>query len=198
MSNVKFLPWIGTNYKEGIKGKRILVLGESHYCANESEAVATLTQDIIKDLFDENSVHEGYKNTYTKFAKALVGEDLQFSEREAVWNSVAFYNYVQFPISEARKSPTAEEFLNSEAAFFNILNDLQPDYIIAWGKRLYNNLPDKGNQGVDLVVPNEEPIETWTYILENKATVQVLGITHPSAGFSWDWWYKMIDTFIER
>ena len=36
MSNINFKPWIGKNYFiNGYKGKRILVLGESHYCMNE-------------------------------------------------------------------------------------------------------------------------------------------------------------------
>ena len=34
---VKFLPWVGEYYKEveGFQGKKILVLGDSHYCAKE-------------------------------------------------------------------------------------------------------------------------------------------------------------------
>ena len=36
MSNINFKPWIGKNYlTKGYQGKRILVLGESHYCSKE-------------------------------------------------------------------------------------------------------------------------------------------------------------------
>lgn len=191
-----FLPWVGKEYQKGIQGKRVLILGESHYCADPAEAIPTLTQDIIKDLFDKHSVHEPYKNTYTKFAKALAGTDLDFEDKERIWNMVAFYNYVQTPISGARVSPTPQEFQNSDDAFFETLEQLQPEYVIVWGKRMYDNLPNQGVKGTYLKAKGEDSLETWTYTLNNGNTVKLLGITHPSAGFSWDWWHKMIMTFI--
>ena len=36
MSSINFEPWVGKNYSTtGYQGKKILVLGESHYCINE-------------------------------------------------------------------------------------------------------------------------------------------------------------------
>lgn len=197
MSQIKFLPWIGKEYQKGINGKKVLVLGESHYCAKESDAEPTLTQEIIIDLFNADSPHEGYKNTYTKFAKAIAGRDLGFTEKEQVWDSVAFYNYVQVPISEARVSPSAEEFENSEAALFEILEQLKPDYVIAWGYRLYDNLPNKGCRGGHLRVSNQEVHEVWCYTLSNKQIVPVLRMIHPSSAYSWTYWHETIKTFIE-
>lgn len=197
MSKVKFSPWIGNHYHKGIKGKRILVLGESHYCENEKDAIPSLTIDIIKDLFDENSLHEPYKNTYTKFAKALEGSDINFQDKKRIWNSVAFYNYVQVPISEARKSPTSEQFKGAEEAFFQVLEQLQPDYVLAWGQRLYDNLPNKGIQGQDLIVSSSESHEVWCYTLNNGKNIPLLRITHPSAAFSWDVWHNTILAFLK-
>ena len=35
MDNVVFIPWVGDYYfKEGYNNKKILILGESHYCDN--------------------------------------------------------------------------------------------------------------------------------------------------------------------
>lgn len=197
MSKVKFLPWIGSEYQKGINGKRILVLGESHYCENAKDAVSSLTIDIIKDLFDENSFHEPYKNTYTKFAKALEGGDIDLLGKKRIWNSIAFYNYVQVPISEARKAPTAAEFRGAEEAFFQVLEQLQPDYVIVWGQRLYDNLPNKGMQGQDLIVSSIESHEVWCYTLNNGKNIPLLRITHPSAAFSWDVWHRTILAFLK-
>jgi len=33
--NVFFIPYKGSKYEQGYKNKRILVLGESHYCADD-------------------------------------------------------------------------------------------------------------------------------------------------------------------
>ena len=68
MSDIRFKPWVGDRYGCGIVGydangkiiygtenhigKRVLVLGESHYCANpETEATPFLTINIIASSF---------------------------------------------------------------------------------------------------------------------------------------------------
>lgn len=202
MKNVKFLPWIGNKYSRGITGKHILILGESHYCAHpETEAVPGLTQNIIEDLFDPNSEHEPYKRTYTKFERALAGREIELSDKRGkrkVWDDVMFYNYVQEPISGARVAPSAMQFRNSEAAFFEVLNQYKPHKVIVWGKRLCNNLPRKGRQLPDLVDNSGTAHEVWGYTLDNGHTVEVISCTHPSAAFSWDYWHEVFKQFINR
>ena len=121
MKHVIFSPWVGKHYHTGWNGKRMMVLGESHYCASSEEAVPQITNRTITDLMDADSEHEGYKNTYTKFANALAGKFLSFDERKRLWHSVLFYNYVQVPMSGARIPPTTQEFAQSETAFFEVL-----------------------------------------------------------------------------
>lgn len=204
-SVVKFKPWVGENYETGIhQGKKLMILGESHYCANpETEATEDITIKIIEDLLDPFSEYEGYKNTYTKFAKAVVGEK-QFSDetKKEFWQHVIFYNYVQTAISGARVSPTTEQFRNSEQAFFEIISQYQPDLIIVWGKRLYNNLPQQGTQLPDLQISQGiyagESSEVWSYTIGGK-TIVLLPITHPSASmFELQYHKDLIYQFIEK
>lgn len=204
-SVVKFKPWVGENYETGIhQGKKLMILGESHYCANpETEATEDITIKVIEDLLDPFSEHEGYKNTYTKFAKAVVGEK-QFSDetKKEFWQQVIFYNYVQTAISGARVSPTTEQFRNSEQAFFEIISQYQPDLIIVWGKRLYNNLPQQGTQLPDLQISQGiyagESSEVWSYTIGGK-TIALLPITHPSASmFELQYHKDLIYQFIEK
>jgi len=199
MGKILFRPWVGAFYRGGIQGKKVLVLGESHYCANASDAYADMTIDIIKDLMAPSSEFEEYKNTYTKFAEAISGRKLSwnsFSELERIWNSIAFYNFVQEPISGARVSPTTAQFRDSDEAFFQVLENLRPDVVIAWGTRLYNNLPQKGTQGPDTPTPDGNGVETWTYTISGGHVVKVLPITHPSAGFSPEYWNSVIEAFL--
>lgn len=204
-SVVKFKPWVGENYETGIhQGKKLMILGESHYCANpETEATEDITIKVIEDLLDPFSEHEGYKNTYTKFAKSVVGEK-QFTEesKKDFWQHVIFYNYVQTAISGARIAPTTEQFRNSEQAFFEILSQYHPDLIIVWGKRLYNNLPQQGTQLPDLQISQGiyagESSEVWSYTIEGK-TIALLPITHPSASmFELQYHKDLIYQFIEK
>ena len=51
MHKLNFHPWIGNHYSTtGFAGKRILALGESHYCENASDA----TEDITRKVVDSN------------------------------------------------------------------------------------------------------------------------------------------------
>ena len=220
---VKFLPWVGINYECGIKGfdengiivygtkedpgKKILIVGESHYCANLADAISKLTQIIIADLIDPNSEWEPYKNTYTKFIKSLTGhlDNLEFNDKKEAWEHLGFYNYVQEPMTGPRISPTPEDFKNSEEAFWEILNELKPDLIIIWGARLYNNLPQDGKQLEDLEIKcidedGDEDIiyiELWSYKIDG-CIIPIMGITHPSTGFDTEFWNKALSIFIEN
>lgn len=201
MKNIKFLPWVGSNYQRGISGKRVLILGDSHYCARLSDATPQLTQNIIEDLFDSSSAFEHYKNTYTKFERSLAGHEIDQSDKRGkrkVWNDVMFYNYVQEALSGPREAPSARQFSASEAPFFEVLNHYKPHKIIAWGTRLYNHLPQKGKQLPDLVDHSNTPHEVWSYTLNNGQTVEVIQCVHPSAGFSWDYWHEVFKQFINR
>ena len=206
MSDIRFNPWVGDKYALGIigydangkviygtasqVGKKILVLGESHYCANpETEATAFLTIDIIADILNPDSEWEAYKNTYTKFIKSLIGSiaDLEQNDKENAWQHVVFYNYVQTPMSGARVAPTAEDFKNSERAFFEVLQTYKPDVVIVWGNRLYNNLPKGGKQLDDLTIATGNftgnSTEMWSYNVCGR-DIAVMPITHPSTGYS--------------
>lgn len=64
-------------------------------------------------------------------------------DREAFWESIAFYEYVQWWLDRARRRPTDAMFSKSDKAFFEVLSVLKPDLIIAWGVRLFDEgLPD--------------------------------------------------------
>lgn len=195
---IKFKPWIGDNYQQGISGRKVLVLGESHYCANPADATSFITVEVISDLLNPASGFEAYKNTYTKFAKALSGKtgNMSAAEKSQLWHSVAFYNYVQEPITGPRTSPAEAQFKRSEQAFKEVLEALNPDVVIVWGHRLYNHLPGYGNQGPDISGPDGATFETWVYPFSNGTEARVLGIDHPSTGFTPEYWHNVISRFI--
>lgn len=186
MSNINFNPWIGENYSDGgCFGKRILVLGESHYGQNKG---SSMTQDIIYD--------QAYSNytmpAYTNFERALAGYTTDSDDRERIWNSVAFYNYVQECLSGARKSPTAEQFTDSEDAFFETLDKLEPDVVLVWGTRLWENLPYTNYEAEEECEYEGYPYRSGTYTTDNGTKVTCYEMQHPSSGFSWSWWHRFL------
>lgn len=128
LDSVHFLPWVGDNYELGIKsvgengviygtdkepGKKILVLGESHYCADKKDAVKDLTIKVIDDFVYSKSEHEPYKSTYIKFERSLAGHVIDEEERKKLWSHFMFYNYLQVPLTGPRMIPTGFDILNS-------------------------------------------------------------------------------------
>jgi hypothetical protein len=204
MKDVKFLPWEGENYqKGGFNGKKILVIGESFYCSEE-EAVATLTTNIVEDYLairkgEYRKNNGGWTNTYLKFERSLKGKETNPEESRIIWNSIAFYNYLQVPMSGARESGSPIDYKNAEKAFFEVLNKLQPDLIIVWGVRLFQKLPGikEGWIGCDLLEfdwdnGQNKKINNGYYQLKNGKKSRVVAIYHPSVGYSWDKWHKVI------
>ena len=198
MEHVKFMPWKGENYqKDGFNGKRILVIGESFYCSEE-DAVATLTDKIVNDYLairnGEPCDNKGrWTNTYLKFERSLVGEETTPERSREIWNSIAFYNYLQVPMSGARESGTKMDYKNAEKAFFEVINELQPDLIIVWGVgKLFNNLPEDNWRWGETLEFDGRPVKNGYYQLKNGNDVRCIAVKHPSTGYSWDKWHEVI------
>lgn len=202
MKNVFFKPWIGKDYESGgIFGKKILVLGEAHLCGgcddcgkvdNAEECADFTSKDCVKLLLDGHTA--SWTGTFRKFERSLVNHETTLEESQRIWNSVAFYNYVQKAMDSSRKAPEWVDFRNSEDAFFEVLDKLMPDLIIVWGvTRMYDLMPggDRWREGDELVIDNYK-VHNGNYRLSDEKEARVLWVYHPSAGYSWDWWHNVI------
>lgn len=205
---VKFLPWIGYEYEKGIyyneigelecgngKGKKVLVLGESFYWGDEEDDTEENNDDashfletLIKLVISEDSNFN--IRTFKRFEKAMAYKNKEWglTQRQVFWNHLIFYDYVQEPLKYPRLSPTEEQFEDSEKSFWKVIEICNPDIIIAWGKRLYNHLPQEGEQGEDIEC-NDDSVETWVY----RKNIRVIPIIHPAAPmFSTQVWYNIL------
>jgi hypothetical protein len=167
MTNVFFRPWVGENYKSaGFNGKRILVLGESCYCGGclpDGDCADGEPQDwweeeewkVCRDKIpDVVTGFLAYKNgdpqklkpawsmrTYRRFTDIFMGHKCTPDETQAFWNSFVLYTYVQTSLEGPSISPNQEEWATGEKPFFEAIAEYSPDVIIAWGRRLWNNMP---------------------------------------------------------
>lgn len=110
---VKFLPFVGDSYEHGISfdeegnlvlgteakpGKKVLVLGESHYCDEElsDEELSSFTREVL-DCYLNSEERYSWMRTFLKFEHALSNADPNI-DSESIWNHLMFYNYLQFPL----------------------------------------------------------------------------------------------------
>ena len=214
--NIFFQPFVGMDYANGgIFGKRIMILGESHYCDESCtdcgdcqlhRECMNFTQQVLDDYLNENKERQNWMRTFLKFERSLVGEETNQAMRLKIWNSVIFFNYLQAAMGGPREAGAAEQYHQAGKAFFEVIEKYQPEYVIVWGKRLWNNLPgghwrQEQVSDVHWVDCNDMEVEgTWVpngfYMMPGGKHVKALVVNHPSVGYSWDYWYKVIQRFL--
>ena len=134
--------------------------------------------------------------TFLKFERSLVGEETNQAMRLKIWNSVIFFNYLQVAMGGPREAGAVEQYHQAGKAFFEVIEKYQPEYVIVWGKRLWNNLPNVGWQDGDDIVVDGYHVATGVYILSNGRQVKVMAVNHPSVGYPWDYWNRVIQDFL--
>jgi hypothetical protein len=206
MNNVFFKPRVGSEYDSGgMFGKKILVVGESHYCGNEvcgecgnpenAGECADFTTDTVNSYLAGNDTCGRWTSTFRKFERSMVGHETSPGESARIWDSIAFYNYLQRAMDAPRQVCSAEEFADAEQAFWEVMEALQPDVMIAWGvTRMYDNMPggDAWQRAEDIVVDGYHVRNGW-YTLRSGKRVRAIWVYHPSSGYSWSWWNKVIE-----
>lgn len=190
-ADVFFLPWIGKDYggNAGIFEKRVFVVGASHYAdgfedclrGNGREIWRAMTRNAVRDYLDPNFRAETkWKATYTSFINAVFGRSATAEERRRFFDSVVFFNYLQR--TEGRDgNESRPEFYSEDRhflAFREIVSALEPDIIIVWGRKVWNELsrrfPDAER---DAAFPRRIRAEF------GGRSVVLLGVRHPSVAF---------------
>lgn len=203
LEHVFFEPWVGNDYDKPSSyfKKRIMVLGESHYCGGcadcgnvpkKDECARFTTEKCILPYLKEEAGR--WSGTFKKFEQTLVEEDIDHDLRSRIWNSVIFYNYLQISMDQARQGGAWEDYRNSDDGFFEVLEKYRPEIIIAWGvSRLYYSMPggDKWEAGEEKIIDNYS-VRNGYYILKDGTKIRIIWIYHPSTGFTPDWWRKVV------
>ncbi len=155
-----FTPAVGSKYNEGIRGKKILVLGASFYCQKtdckffkectsvekkDSSKFDSICPEYVaqnKKLHDEPGYCvDGELATYTKFTN-VIGKYLNTNDSHEVWKHLSFTNYIQFflPVNIDKNGKTSfrQTMLSDMSerdfgAFIETLHELKPDIVIIWG-----------------------------------------------------------------
>ena len=196
-SQIHFRPWVGAKYENGIKGKRLLVLGESHYSDADDP---DLTRTVMKRLFEYKlgaCGHESWMKTFTTFERAVAGRALSGEESIAFWNSAIFYNFIQEPLPHRGCRPTARQFVESSNAFDEVLNEYEPDLVIAWGVTLFDKVSPHDGRGTLSMMSDTADVYTYEYTLRSGKTCRTMRMPHPASyGYVWKQWHEAIARFM--
>lgn len=144
--NVKFWPWVGEDYEvpKGSMlagtGRRLLVLGESHY-GKQEECGPEFTRVVVQDHVYGKSQH----NFFDRIGQALTGRprgDSGDSAFQDVWRDIAFYNYVQEFVGETPEiRPKPYMWRDAFEPFLSVLRELKPTDVWVCGIETWKHMP---------------------------------------------------------
>lgn len=216
-SKIRFFePYVGKKYyEEGVNGKKVLVLGASSYCEDETCGIRDkCTNTTAKNSEKANGevckyVTPRYNDLSKWPAKAIAERRSNVSHRkftcflqavllkENPWDYVAFTNYVQFIIPQKK---TEYKYLSQRDvdAFKEVVGKLKPDVVIIWGSVVSNKLkqlfcitPDNKSE----LKKNDDYL--WKTTINNKNVVMV-SLYHPSYEPGWSEWLCRACKYVKK
>ncbi|MBQ2322076.1 MAG: hypothetical protein II375_05910 [Bacteroidales bacterium] len=213
MNKTFFRPFVGASYQNGgIFGKRIMILGDSHYCGEacrdcgmaaahpECTRFTPMVVNKYLDYIGGKGTHEKWMNTFLKFERSLAGHETNLAESRQIWQSLLFFNYLQVAMDEPRQAGTEEQYQTAQESFYETIDAYKPQYIIAWGMRLWESLPgdNRWQQGAP-IVSGGRAVETGSYALGSGRRAQIMAAYHPSSSrYAWEDWHEVINQFLSR
>ncbi|WP_274003622.1 hypothetical protein [Vibrio parahaemolyticus] len=199
MNNVFFKPWVGCDYggDNSLFQHKILVLGDSHYCEEhcfqcgsqeKRELCSGFTTEVVNDYLNPD-ISARWKSTFTTFMNSFVADTKHDEQsRIGLWNSVAFYNYLQIAAgTDARQTQHYNyEDPKYKSALIEVINELQPDIIISWGNKAWDAVPEDLGFG-KYRVSQQFGNCCCIYPYKDKE-IQLIGVTHPSTAYKSSYW----------
>lgn len=201
ISNLKWYPFIGKQYENGVANKKILFVGESHYHENNEQSIAKHNNpEFTKIIVNELAIQKQYWSIkmFSNLHRTIIGNDNFDSEK--LWNSIAFYNFVQRAMVTNKERPTESDLLLGWEVFFEVVEILKPDVCIFIGTGSSNFLKEFVTKNRKDIIINEFK---WlkkisrTYprkvkLVYNKRYIELHFIQHTSQYFSWLKWHQYL------
>lgn len=197
-----FDPWEGPAYRQTdniFGGRRLLVLGESHYTSKPEEVGTSwpdYTQWCVRKFPINGESNPFYDNVARIFSDGYRQNGVA-EHRRLIWNSVAYFNFV--PVCADGRSiadggtgrrPTAKMFEEGANSFLPIIRKLDPEAVIVCGLQTWDWAAPKldGFSG--------KPRDVIYY---DDGFQLFSRIHHPSyQKFKPDYWTKRIDYLLEH
>lgn len=110
---------------------------------------------------------------------------------------MVFYNYLQVAMGGPREAGTASAIPPGRRGPFRRDGKYQPECLIVWGNRLWDKLPgERWTDGEDIVVDGCRTGH-GRLLLGKWQDGEGDAVNHPSVGYSWDYWHRVIANFLK-
>lgn len=201
----RYDPWIGESYRKRLAAYtkqesieailwRCHVMAESHYSLEDD--FAGMTVSAVRQLALERNE---FGRFWTLIACSVSGVPGDQIDREAVWNDIAFSNFVQTLLSDHGIAPTDDQWGDARRRFFSQLVLTRPTILAVFSHRAFENLPNEGVKCPPMQMRPDWPVvdDAWLYPYQVEEGVDVtiaVKNKHPRGGLSPTLAYQRIAT----
>jgi len=191
IKNLNWYPWIGENYTK----TQLLLVGESHYEDGDEWQLGNkdTTKTIITKRIngDRGRLHTNLEKTLLNLEKPSKEQGLNF------WKSIAYWNLLQRLLDSRKQAdrPKDEDFDMGWKVFFQLIEILDPKYIVIVGKSSVGRLGNYLNVNETGWEKNNRDFEAKEKIISLKKgnkTLKLIFIKHASAFYSYKKWADLI------
>ncbi len=187
--HVFFEPWIGPQYENGgLWNRKVLIVGESHYDEWEDGETPKVIKHDLQRGFTRGCVQEvvnGVRGAryWNRVRNRLGGEEHENQTSAIFWNKVAFYNFIQSPVSGGPGiKPKPSQWAEAVTPFGEVLGRLKPARVVFTGTRLWSYVPRRRGKLPDVEVAGQSlPVEFFE--IDNGRHVYVTATPHPRSQY---------------
>lgn len=174
-------PRVGSEYsKSGLRGHKIMILGESSYHPNSAYDLPNQTINVGNDAigYDQGRGYWNKSRFYTRISRIFGYEAQSYERRQEFWNSVIYYNFLQVVLTKSREHPPTESWTDAKPAFLETIDEYRPEFVVSFSKRMWGYLPKENS----CVVSNTLGVQCWSAELDvGGFSTKLYGFLHPTA-----------------
>jgi hypothetical protein len=185
-------PWVGSQYPQGgIFGKRVLVVGDlrDQWPADFADRASATRLTIEQQLARHRP-----QAFWSGLAYALLGHALSGDRKQAFFDSLAVYDFVQDGAAPVRAA-TGDVDRDNRAAFLAAVASLDPALVLVLGYRLWNRLPAGREPGA--TIPGAPYEQTRVYGGDPKRRATAFCLRRPSTAGYGPVWHQFVRRALE-
>jgi hypothetical protein len=206
IQGLTWLPWIGQRFRERLRPKRLLIVGESHYVrAKSADQLQNVLQEhlnypnLTRDVVSECLVSAEWRNRTLDTLPKLLFRTASI-DRERLWSDTAFYNFIQRPMHYNQdgqpERPTLSDFVSAWKVFSDLVRVIQPSYCLFIGVEAANSfnhaMTTLGHSFIE-VARTQQVGRTYARTAKLDAgdmSTELFFVQHLGKFFSWSRWHE--------
>lgn len=166
-------PWVGKDYKSG---KRVCIVGYSHYTDQRESDRPSLTNDVMKKVLAGNFGDTSFWSSIPSY----FDQGGSSKHVRVFWNSVLFFNFLPQAVgTEMFATGSKEQHEAARKRFNRVMEQYKPVRVFVFSKKAWEALPPMEEESHGGILPRTGRGDQWGTYSFNGSPVIAVGLRHP-------------------